>query len=196
MSIINLDTWLIKNNNQCRGFKVVEPTKKNNITLRFVHQDLNCTYSLNDNTLIEAVDMIFEQLTNLGCTFSKKSICTAVKNKLYKILTKDYERLTKELGVKYIKYNSLSGLFYKKSKLIGIDIRQPKNDNYSVTIDFKKAGVKTCCRSIEVHGFKEAFDQVFEFACKQMGIQTGCTSVLLFKSIIKQDIIRKYSTLK
>jgi hypothetical protein len=196
MNTINLETWLLKSNHECRGFRVVEPTNKNNITLRFTHLDVSCTYSLNDNTLKEAIDKVFNHLAQLGMFFYKTAENAKVKNKLYKILNRDHLELKEKLGEKYSKFNSLSGLFYKKTKLIGFLIYEPKNSNYSLSLSFNKAGLKSCSRSIDAHGFNEAYNQVFKFACKQMNISLSCSSVAMFKSIIKQDLIREYQLKK
>lgn len=182
--------WLFKNSDECRHFRIVEPTGKNNITLRFVYKDISCTYSLNENSLKTAIDLVLKRLSEKGLLGNKD---TSLANKLHKILSKDYEELKQKIGSDYSKYNSLSGLFYKNNKLISFHMRDTKNENYSTMMVFHKVGYKSASRSIEEHGFSQAFDQIFSFGCKQMGLNPKSPSIMLFKSTVKSDLKQKHS---
>lgn len=88
------------------------------------------------------------------------------------------------------------GLFYQKGKFRHLRVAAPtRKTGWSVEFSLARQGQKTLyfARSIERFGFDKAYQQVFTFMVKQLGLKPRSMGTLVLKSLYYKELSTRYA---
>ena len=142
--------------------------------------------------------MINHVLKKLKFEVTKKEL-KDVQSKLLIALAEEFEEVTENRTLPMTIHHSIACKFYSPEKITakGISVgrfkyfkfRTESEENGSIC--FHAQGLKNRQRAIQPYGFDYAFDEVFDFGCTQLKIWNEAPSVLLFKSILKAELLKQ-----
>lgn len=191
-----LSESIFKKSGEPKYYKIREPYKNTSISIQITKNDYSKNFSLAEHTIKHSVDTTFHKIVKtLDCKYSKSEYI-AVKVTLINKLTDQYDKLCREVGKAGLnsKFNSLAGEFYKNGKWKCFSLhRYAKNTNYTY-IKFVKAGKAGASRSIDLHGFTDAFEETFKHGCKQVGIHPDSIGMQPIKALLKNHLLQQINT--
>ncbi len=185
-----LSQHIFKKCGKPRYYIIKEPYKNTSISINITKGDYSKTFSLVDNSIKSTVNNTFEHIVNtLDCEYSQSEY-QVVKIKLINALIDRYTELCKEIGEAGLlsKFNSLAGEFYKNGKWTCFSAIRMNKYRKNVHLKFAKLGKRGTTRSIELHGFTDAFEEVFRHGCKQIDINPDFIGLQPIKALLKEHL--------
>lgn len=173
-----------------RYYTIREPYNNTSISIAITRGDYSKNFSLVDHTIKSTVDNTFEHIVNtLDCKYSKSEY-KAVKTSLINKLIDKYNELCGKVGEAGLrsKFNSLAGEFYKNGKWTCFAAVRNKRTAENIYLTFTKLGKKGITRNLDVHGFTDAFEEIFRHGCKQVDINPDFIGLQPIKALLKEHL--------